>query len=51
MGEIVVADCPHTMALWIDHWQWWCGECGLTFPEYPLINFPKAHRAGDIYAP
>ena len=51
MVDLAILRCPHDMALWIDHWEWWCGRCGVTYPEYELLNFVDAHQPGDVHAP
>lgn len=48
---LAVLPCNHKgWSLWISYWEWWCGNCGITFPEYDMINFPNAHKVGDYCA-
>jgi hypothetical protein len=52
MVDVSIHPCTHDgTALWVSHWEWWCGNCGVTFPEYELLNFIDAHHPGDVHAP
>ena len=44
------SDCLHVgWALWRDHWQWWCGRCGITVSEFDIINEVDGHQPGDLW--
>lgn len=47
MDEIYTGCSHQGWGLWVNHWEMWCGLCGVTerFPQ--LINFLKAHKRGE----
>jgi hypothetical protein len=41
--------CIHAgTALWQNHWEAWCGECGVTMRFPDLISL-RLHAEGEVY--
>lgn len=40
--------CKHRDALWANHFEWYCYDCGVMIYNSELILAINAHRMGDL---
>jgi hypothetical protein len=43
-------ECTHLgWAMWLDHWQWWCANCGVLTRVYDLVGAVEGHIQGELW--